>query len=319
MGRSPCCDKANVKRGPWSPEEDATLKNYVERYGTGGNWIALPQKAGLKRCGKSCRLRWLNYLRPDIRHGGFTEEEDNIICSLYESMGSRWSVIASQLPGRTDNDVKNYWNTKLKKKMLAAKNNLGSDHAHVRANSTSICSSSSPSPSSSSSPSTSTVTAIAPASMGSTYSFSNFSKPKHEPMVMPPMEAGFPYTVDHPSTNFGSASLLPSSGFTENIAPQMFPDHKPLFPSQTHNPIDNNYIAWLLNGGAEEAFPLMDLAGGSASEVSSIFAVQDKKIFQDNGEAAPGYNANYNFSYGSMLVNPDGSQQALYPSVAHIL
>ncbi|CBI19348.3 hypothetical protein VitviT2T_027399 [Vitis vinifera] len=118
MGRAPCCDKANVKKGPWSPEEDAKLKSYIEQHGTGGNWIALPQKIGLKRCGKSCRLRWLNYLRPNIRHGGFSEEEDNIICSLYISIGSRWSVIAAQLPGRTDNDIKNYWNTRLKKKLL---------------------------------------------------------------------------------------------------------------------------------------------------------------------------------------------------------
>nr|URY18989.1 MYB protein [Zanthoxylum bungeanum] len=118
MGRAPCCDKANVKRGPWSPEEDAKLKDYIEKYGTGGNWIALPPKIGLKRCGKSCRLRWLNYLRPNIKHGGFSEEEDNIICSLYISIGSRWSIIAAQLPGRTDNDIKNYWNTRLKKKLL---------------------------------------------------------------------------------------------------------------------------------------------------------------------------------------------------------
>ncbi|KAG0466113.1 hypothetical protein HPP92_017162 [Vanilla planifolia] len=118
MGRAPCCDKANVKKGPWSPEEDSKLKSYIEQNGTGGNWIALPQKIGLKRCGKSCRLRWLNYLRPNLKHGGFSEEEDNIICSLYVSIGSRWSVIASQLPGRTDNDIKNYWNTRLKKKVL---------------------------------------------------------------------------------------------------------------------------------------------------------------------------------------------------------
>lgn len=118
MGRAPCCDKNNVKKGPWSPEEDANLKAYIEKYGTGGNWIALPKKIGLKRCGKSCRLRWLNYLRPNIKHGGFSEEEDNIICSLYISIGSRWSIIAAQLPGRTDNDIKNYWNTKLKKKLL---------------------------------------------------------------------------------------------------------------------------------------------------------------------------------------------------------
>ncbi|KAL1540278.1 transcription factor RAX1-like [Salvia divinorum] len=118
MGRAPCCDKANVKKGPWSPEEDAKLKSYIDSHGTGGNWIALPQKIGLKRCGKSCRLRWLNYLRPNIKHGGFSEEEDNIICSLYISIGSRWSIIAAQLPGRTDNDIKNYWNTRLKKKLL---------------------------------------------------------------------------------------------------------------------------------------------------------------------------------------------------------
>ncbi|RDY10744.1 Transcription factor MYB36, partial [Mucuna pruriens] len=119
MGRAPCCDKANVKKGPWSPEEDAKLKDYIEEHGTGGNWIALPQKVGLKRCGKSCRLRWLNYLRPNIKHGQFSDAEDKIICSLFASIGSRWSIIASQLPGRTDNDIKNYWNTKLKKKMMA--------------------------------------------------------------------------------------------------------------------------------------------------------------------------------------------------------
>lgn len=119
MGRAPCCDKANVKRGPWSPEEDAKLKEYIEKNGTGGNWISLPQKAGLKRCGKSCRLRWLNYLRPNIKHGEFTDDEDRIICSLFANIGSRWSIIAAQLPGRTDNDIKNYWNTKLKKKLMA--------------------------------------------------------------------------------------------------------------------------------------------------------------------------------------------------------
>ncbi|KAI4380883.1 hypothetical protein MLD38_007022 [Melastoma candidum] len=136
MGRAPCCDKNNVKRGPWSPEEDAILRSYVEAYGTGGNWIALPKKARLRRCGKSCRLRWLNYLRPDIKHGGFTDKEDGIIYNLYNEIGSRWSVIASQLPGRTDNDVKNYWNTKLKKKLLSSgrmprMNHLASSNNHV--------------------------------------------------------------------------------------------------------------------------------------------------------------------------------------------
>ncbi|XP_066393972.1 transcription repressor MYB6-like [Miscanthus floridulus] len=118
MGRAPCCDKARVKKGPWSPEEDRKLKEYIHKNGTGGNWIALPHKAGLKRCGKSCRLRWLNYLRPNIKHGDFSDEEDRIICNLFATIGSRWSIIAAQLPGRTDNDIKNYWSTKLKKKLM---------------------------------------------------------------------------------------------------------------------------------------------------------------------------------------------------------
>ncbi|KAK7245096.1 hypothetical protein RIF29_39930 [Crotalaria pallida] len=88
MGRAPCCDKANVKKGPWSPEEDAKLREYIEKHGNGGNWIALPQKVGLKRCGKSCRLRWLNYLRPNIKHGEFSEAEDRVICNLFATIGS---------------------------------------------------------------------------------------------------------------------------------------------------------------------------------------------------------------------------------------
>nr|XP_027102177.1 transcription factor MYB35-like [Coffea arabica] len=122
MGRPPCCDKANVKRGPWTPEEDAKILAYVSRHGI-GNWTLVPQKAGLNRCGKSCRLRWTNYLRPDLKHDNFTPEEEECILELHRTIGSRWSWIAKQLPGRTDNDVKNYWNTKLKKKLF----NMGID------------------------------------------------------------------------------------------------------------------------------------------------------------------------------------------------
>jgi len=74
--------------------------------------------AGLLRCSKSCRLRWTNYLRPGIRRGGFSDQEDRLIVHLQALLGNRWAAIASYLPDRTDNDVKNYWNTHLKKKLL---------------------------------------------------------------------------------------------------------------------------------------------------------------------------------------------------------
>lgn len=134
MGRPPCCDKSNVKRGLWTEEEDAKILAYVADHGP-GNWTAIPKKAGwdrsslnyfsvlsfsssfpiawifhevmwwtstsdffffyymdfegLKRCGKSCRLRWTNYLRPDLRHESFTQEEEELIVTLHAQLGSR--------------------------------------------------------------------------------------------------------------------------------------------------------------------------------------------------------------------------------------
>nr|GMD27506.1 transcription factor MYB16-like [Ipomoea batatas] len=116
MGRSPCCEKVGLKKGPWTPEEDKQLLAYIEQYGH-GSWRALPAKAGLKRCGKSCRLRWTNYLRPDIKRGNISLQEEQSIIQLHALLGNRWSAIASHLPKRTDNEIKNYWNTHLKKKL----------------------------------------------------------------------------------------------------------------------------------------------------------------------------------------------------------
>ncbi|KAL6008392.1 hypothetical protein ACLOJK_033901 [Asimina triloba] len=117
MGRSPCCDESGLKKGPWTPEEDQKLVDYIQRHGH-GSWRALPKNAGLNRCGKSCRLRWTNYLRPDIKRGKFTEQEEEIIIHLHSVLGNKWSAIATRLPGRTDNEIKNFWNTHLKKKLL---------------------------------------------------------------------------------------------------------------------------------------------------------------------------------------------------------
>ncbi|RVX15568.1 Protein ODORANT1 [Vitis vinifera] len=81
-------------------------------------WRAVPKLAGLRRCGKSCRLRWTNYLRPDLKRGLLTESEEQLVIDLHARLGNRWSKIAARLPGRTDNEIKNHWNTHIKKKLL---------------------------------------------------------------------------------------------------------------------------------------------------------------------------------------------------------
>ncbi|RHN64584.1 putative transcription factor MYB-HB-like family [Medicago truncatula] len=116
MGRSPCCAKEGLNRGAWTAHEDKILSDYIKLHGE-GKWRNLPKRAGLRRCGKSCRLRWLNYLRPDIKRGNISSDEEDLIIRLHKLLGNRWSLIAGRLPGRTDNEIKNYWNTNLGKKV----------------------------------------------------------------------------------------------------------------------------------------------------------------------------------------------------------
>ncbi|CAN6240713.1 unnamed protein product [Urochloa humidicola] len=120
MVRSPCCcHDAGVKKGPWTEEEDRALVEHIQRHGGHvGSWRNLPKAAGLNRCGKSCRLRWTNYLRPDIKRGNFTDDEERLIIALHAELGNKWSTIATHLDGRTDNEIKNYWNTHIRKKLL---------------------------------------------------------------------------------------------------------------------------------------------------------------------------------------------------------
>ncbi|XP_047946911.1 transcription factor MYB60-like [Salvia hispanica] len=123
MGRPPCCDKVGIKKGPWTPEEDIILVSYIQQHGP-GNWRAVPTNTGLMRCSKSCRLRWTNYLRPGIKRGSFTPHEEGMIIHLQALLGNKWAAIATYLPQRTDNDIKNYWNTHLKKKLKKIQSGL---------------------------------------------------------------------------------------------------------------------------------------------------------------------------------------------------
>uniref|UniRef100_A0A7N0TK71 MYB transcription factor n=1 Tax=Kalanchoe fedtschenkoi TaxID=63787 RepID=A0A7N0TK71_KALFE len=107
-----------LKRGPWTAEEDELLTKCINQQGE-GKWRTLPKRAGLVRCGKSCRLRWMNYLHPSVKRGQIAPDEEDLILRLHRLLGNRWSLIAGRIPGRTDNEIKNYWNTHLSKKLIS--------------------------------------------------------------------------------------------------------------------------------------------------------------------------------------------------------
>ncbi|KAG5578635.1 hypothetical protein H5410_058769 [Solanum commersonii] len=104
-----------MRRGPWTEEEDVQLLFYVKLFGD-RRWDFLAKVSGLKRTGKSCRLRWVNYLNPDLKHGKMTPQEERLVLEFHSKWGNRWSRIARKIPGRTDNEIKNYWRTHMRKK-----------------------------------------------------------------------------------------------------------------------------------------------------------------------------------------------------------
>ncbi|XP_058735084.1 transcription factor MYB83-like [Vicia villosa] len=125
-----------LRKGLWSPEEDEKLMNYMLNSGQ-GCWSDVARNAGLQRCGKSCRLRWINYLRPDLKRGAFSPQEEELIIHLHSLLGNRWSQIAARLPGRTDNEIKNFWNSTIKKRLKNMSSNTSpnpSDESSYDAN-----------------------------------------------------------------------------------------------------------------------------------------------------------------------------------------
>ncbi|KAJ0669456.1 putative transcription factor MYB family [Helianthus annuus] len=108
-------DFNEIRRGPWTLEEDNLLINYITCQGE-GRWNSLAKSSGLKRTGKSCKQRWLNYLKPDIKREDLTPQEQLLVLELHCKWGNRWSKIASHFPDRSDNEIKNYWRTRVHKK-----------------------------------------------------------------------------------------------------------------------------------------------------------------------------------------------------------
>ncbi|CAO1940493.1 unnamed protein product [Urochloa humidicola] len=107
--------REEMRKGPWTEQEDMQLVCTVHLFGD-RRWDFVAQVSGLNRTGKSCRLRWVNYLHPGLKHGRMSPHEERLIIELHARWGNRWSRIARRLPGRTDNEIKNYWRTHMRKK-----------------------------------------------------------------------------------------------------------------------------------------------------------------------------------------------------------
>ncbi|TVU23348.1 hypothetical protein EJB05_25707, partial [Eragrostis curvula] len=107
--------REEMRKGPWTEQEDMQLVCTVRLFGD-RRWDFIAQVSGLNRTGKSCRLRWVNYLHPGLKHGRMSPQEEHLIIELHARWGNRWSRIARRLPGRTDNEIKNYWRTHMRKK-----------------------------------------------------------------------------------------------------------------------------------------------------------------------------------------------------------
>ncbi|OVA18279.1 SANT/Myb domain [Macleaya cordata] len=105
-----------IRKGPWTEQEDLQLVCYVGLFG-GRRWDFIAKVSGLNRTGKSCRFRWVNYLHPGLKRGRMTPQEERVVLQLHSRWGNRWSKIARKLPGRTDNEIKNYWRTHMRKEV----------------------------------------------------------------------------------------------------------------------------------------------------------------------------------------------------------
>ncbi|KAM0844945.1 hypothetical protein ACQ4PT_056732 [Festuca glaucescens] len=138
------------RKGPWTEQEDMKLVWFVRLFGE-RRWDFLAKVSGLNRTGKSCRLRWVNYLHPDLKRGRMTPDEERLVVELHAKWGNRWSRIAKAMPGRTDNEIKNYWRTHTRKQDKTQRATSTAGSASASASTTTSMSAASPATSTSSS------------------------------------------------------------------------------------------------------------------------------------------------------------------------
>ncbi|XP_066331426.1 MYB-like transcription factor ODO1 isoform X2 [Miscanthus floridulus] len=263
MGRQPCCDKVGLKKGPWTAEEDQKLVSFI--LGNGQCcWRAVPKLAGLLRCGKSCRLRWTNYLRPDLKRGLLSDAEEKLVIDLHAQLGNRWSKIASHLPGRTDNEIKNHWNTHIKKKLKK----MGIDPLTHKP----LCPSLSPDPQQLQSPPPTATTAGSPEAQPSPPS----------PLLKPPEQektAAAPVTPQPAATTASQEELAGdddetllsnSPGFCTDEVPMMHPDEimVPLSGDLQTPPLPTSTTTFSLPAAAAVSTPTTSYSAASASSYS---------------------------------------------------
>ncbi|KAK4488616.1 hypothetical protein RD792_004384 [Penstemon davidsonii] len=261
--------KVKLRKGLWSPEEDEKLMNYMLMNGQ-GCWSDIARNAGLQRCGKSCRLRWINYLRPDLKRGAFSNQEEELIVHLHSILGNRWSQIAARLPGRTDNEIKNFWNSTIKKR-LKNNNNVDNNHNNTDSNNNNT--------NSTSSPNNSDSLLSGPNYMGGTIFM-------HEYDIVP--------SICMDSTSSSCSSIQPLS--TQFI-----------YPFSNHNPIENNiFEVGNNNNGGFEDFGLMEqyvmglendlsVPGLEVRGVENNYGVHDYVVLDKRIDHSIGTNVNNNF------------------------